>query len=238
MTDANLRALERAAQQDPSQRAAYLWERVRRGDLSRERLELAAYCGDEGARSVVNPADLANDWGHCREDDEQPDHCESCSWWVVHQVGCPAGRLPAWLQGLSRWGPEVQVRAGLAAAEVALPVWELSQGFRYQASDDSLRCIYSSRAFSARLSRTWAPRRALGAVRAWLEDPSEANRERWYQAQWVGGIPEWVPFCGDRDVGPVETHAFVLGVRSAAQATSEPKVREAIQRGLIAWALS
>ena len=51
MSDARLRELERRWRESGSteDEAAYLRERVRVGDLTQERLELAAYCGHEGA---------------------------------------------------------------------------------------------------------------------------------------------------------------------------------------------
>jgi hypothetical protein len=55
MSDAKLRDLERRWKETGSveDEAAYLLERVRVGDLTRERLELAAYCGHEGAMSAI-----------------------------------------------------------------------------------------------------------------------------------------------------------------------------------------
>ncbi len=55
MSDARLRELERRWKetQSPDDEAAYLLERVRVGDLTRERLELAAYCGHERARQAI-----------------------------------------------------------------------------------------------------------------------------------------------------------------------------------------
>lgn len=55
MSDARLRELERRWKEtgSPDDEAAYLLERVRVGDLTRERLELAAYCGHEGARRSI-----------------------------------------------------------------------------------------------------------------------------------------------------------------------------------------
>ena len=53
--DEKLRDLERRFRQtgSPDDEAAWLLERVRVGDLTQERLELAAYCGHEGARRAV-----------------------------------------------------------------------------------------------------------------------------------------------------------------------------------------
>lgn len=58
MSDAKLRDLERRWKETGTceDEAAYSTERVRVGDLTRERLELAAYCGHEGARSASGVA--------------------------------------------------------------------------------------------------------------------------------------------------------------------------------------
>jgi hypothetical protein len=54
MSDAELRALEKRARTgDADARAKWLVARVRAGTLTRERLEAAAYAGDEGARLAV-----------------------------------------------------------------------------------------------------------------------------------------------------------------------------------------
>lgn len=54
VSDQRLRELERKWRESGSveDEAAYLRERVRVGDLTQERLELAAHCGHEGARSA------------------------------------------------------------------------------------------------------------------------------------------------------------------------------------------
>jgi hypothetical protein len=53
MGDDRLRDLERRAKQlQPGARAALLTERLRTGELTRERLELAAYAGDADARAI------------------------------------------------------------------------------------------------------------------------------------------------------------------------------------------
>ena len=76
MSDSKLRELERRWRETKSveDEAAYLRERVRVGDLTQERLELAAYCGHEGARraaeadrSPVPPGQLSNWIGELRE---------------------------------------------------------------------------------------------------------------------------------------------------------------------------
>ncbi len=67
MSDARLRELERRWKEtgSPDDEAAYLLERVRVGDLTRERLELAAYCGHEaaiGSDAQELPPTTSLDW--------------------------------------------------------------------------------------------------------------------------------------------------------------------------------
>ncbi|MBX3467141.1 MAG: hypothetical protein KF878_09625 [Planctomycetes bacterium] len=65
MSDGKLRELERRWRKtgSPDDEAAYLLERVRVGDLSRERLELAAYCGHEAStRALVPATHFESDW--------------------------------------------------------------------------------------------------------------------------------------------------------------------------------
>ena len=56
MSDTRLRELERRWKEtgSPDDEAAYLLERVRVGDLTQERLELAAYCGHGGAAAAIH----------------------------------------------------------------------------------------------------------------------------------------------------------------------------------------
>lgn len=77
MTDSRLQELKRAWEASGSveDEAAYLRERVRVGDLTQERLELAAYCGHEGA-------------GRATE--------------LVSKE--PSQDLLAWIRGLNKWG--------------------------------------------------------------------------------------------------------------------------------------
>jgi hypothetical protein len=68
--------------------AVYLLERVRVGDLARERLDLAAYCGHEGAALILAGSGEAT-----------PPVPET---------------LTLWIDGLRRWGLEVSARAAVA----------------------------------------------------------------------------------------------------------------------------
>jgi hypothetical protein len=76
MSDQKLRELERRWKETGSteDEAAYLLERVRVGDLTRERLELAAYCGHEGARKATSaqtpaPVELSDLFRVLRQND-------------------------------------------------------------------------------------------------------------------------------------------------------------------------
>jgi hypothetical protein len=88
--DERLRELERKWKSTRSveDHAAYLQARVRAGDLEADRLELAAYCGHAAARAAVGARVVV------------PDEFEP------------------WVLGLSRFGREAVMRAGLTAAEV------------------------------------------------------------------------------------------------------------------------
>lgn len=95
MTDARLRSLARdAAQGDPHAHTRLLLERVRVGDLSEERLRLAAYLGDEAASAVVGPD-------------------------VPSFGGLDAANA---VLGLKSYGPAVFVRAAIAAASLLEPI--------------------------------------------------------------------------------------------------------------------
>lgn len=97
MGDARLRELERRARTgDPQAEAEQLLARVRSGTLSRERLELAAYCGHEGALAVAPPDPISLAW-----------------------ISAPS--LDRWLEGLTGWPwrEVLLVRAARAASGLA-----------------------------------------------------------------------------------------------------------------------
>ncbi|MCO5167628.1 MAG: hypothetical protein M9894_14870 [Planctomycetes bacterium] len=80
----------RVAQGEPGARVALLAERVRTGDITRERLELAAYVGDDDARQL-------------------------CAGMVLDS----SAALTDWYAGMLRFGPEAAVRSGLALLALA-----------------------------------------------------------------------------------------------------------------------
>jgi hypothetical protein len=97
MSDTRLRELERRWKEtgSPDDEAAYLKERVRVGDLTQERLELAAYCGHEGARRAVRGS----------------------------LPGATTGAVE-WTRHLGRW-PEAAAVAAVAAARMAVETVDL-----------------------------------------------------------------------------------------------------------------
>ncbi|MCW8140066.1 MAG: hypothetical protein KIT58_14300 [Planctomycetota bacterium] len=97
MSDPRLRELERRWRESRAveDEAAYLLERVRVGELSPERLELAAHCGHEAARRATGASA-----DHGRHD------------------------LEEWLSALEAWGPAVCVRAHVILALLVLPWYE------------------------------------------------------------------------------------------------------------------
>jgi hypothetical protein len=103
-SDANLRELERRWRLTGStdDEAAYLIERVRMGDLTGERLEVAACCGHAAARTATG----------------RPDPLQT--------------PFDPWLLGLLGHGPEVPVQVAILAARVALPTWEAIDPVRAQ----------------------------------------------------------------------------------------------------------
>ncbi|MCO5165257.1 MAG: hypothetical protein M9894_02660 [Planctomycetes bacterium] len=104
--DDRLQDLRRRANQgEPGARTALLGERLRAGDLRRERLDLAAYVGDEDARAVLDPAFP------------------------------PPVDLGLWARGLARWGLEAVLRAGLAASRSAFREEEVKDHLHGLAQD-------------------------------------------------------------------------------------------------------
>lgn len=101
MTDSKLRELERRWQETGSieDEAAYLRERMRVGDLTRDQIALAAHCGHEAARLAAEPA-----VGVLQR--------------MLEAAGrvIQGGRVPS----LKKWGPEAQARAALVIARRAL----------------------------------------------------------------------------------------------------------------------
>ena len=102
MSDAATRAKERATD-DPQAEVAVLAARLRDGSLTRDRLELAAYCGHAGAREALGVYPCGCPLG--------TDNLSAC----LGTPLAPLANLDAWLRGLGRW-PGALLRAAVAAA--------------------------------------------------------------------------------------------------------------------------
>ena len=111
MTDSRLQELKRAwkASGSVEDEAAYLRERVRVGDLTQERLELAAYCRHEAALRVLCQ--------HVMPPRPKPTPLES-----EHDHGFSEWQkeLRSFLRGLVHWGPKPLVLGGLLAVSTLL----------------------------------------------------------------------------------------------------------------------
>jgi len=122
VTDSKLRELERRWKETGSveDEARYLLERVRVGDLERERLELAAYCGHEGARWALDVPSIMDNEERLLQHVEAADRdllplfafsaaAEVLTLWETHFPDETAPR--ATLGALQAWLEEGSVRA-------------------------------------------------------------------------------------------------------------------------------
>lgn len=236
MTDARLRAAERTAATDasPEAQAALLRERLRAGTLDPARLELAAYCGHEGAREALG----LDPWGGFPRyaEDPPPFTAQDGSRYefvAVQTDLAPAYALRPWVAGLARWGDEALTRAAVAAARVALPVWEQAvgpnPGLERRAALDAAESLLAQTAPD--------PIDPFARQRAWLDaiNPSTytfrthaLTPERFLMWAWL----TWMPAPS---VTPTRRASEIA---AAAQVAGEQPVREAIQHALCAWALS
>lgn len=223
--DHTLRSLARRADSgDLDSQARSLLERVRAGTLTRERLELAAYCGHEGARAALGPFLL---WPECacgRPGDER-----AC-------VGCgPLATLDAFVGGLDwRWRTDVLVRACLAAA---VPAAEAENLNRAASNADSCRRTVRS---------------ARDVMEAWLAVQNGQTLSEWASlTEFSVDLPGFLPRVRLPNVEerrPRLRRADLAEAIYAASVTlatrcvgghreADAIIREAIQRALIAWAL-
>lgn len=136
VADADLQTLRRRAEATgaPDDRAALLRARVRVGELALERVELAAYCGDEAARAVCGPVE-AQGWANPG-----------------------ALSLDVWLRGLSRWSDLYPRAPGCVlrrAAFAAVEAWEKSVGGRGRDAGAEIRRLDLHHRMWADPSRLW-----------------------------------------------------------------------------------
>lgn len=207
MADARARALERAADGgDPEARARWLTEQVRRGALAQDRLRLAAWAGDVGARLVLG----------------------------LPRVATPALALVPWVDALRPFGNPALLRAGVAALGAARPTLE---------GHPPVLAWHDDVVAYARLrsdgQRAAPPRRppVSGPVQATL-GPIVTALDHLVQAA-TSPVPALVPWrgriAGEEASGERAVAALVAG--HAAEAVGRPRVRAAIKRELLAWAV-
>jgi hypothetical protein len=228
--DAHLQDLRRraGATGNVQDQAALLRARVRAGELGQDLLELAAFCGDEGARLVVDPGHQVGTYFHLPPTPDRP-----------HGIHGDGVRFDEFVSDISRWADVpgwVVVRAAVAAARVALRA-EFDRGVRIEVTGEQLASAWNiltpearPRYMTADLRRAAA---ALEAAEAWLACPCEKHEEAWIVASHhpgtdVPNVPGWLP-CGHARKGGT--------VLVAAQYAGEAAVRAAICDALVAYAL-
>lgn len=156
MSDDELREVERRYQESGTldDETALLRIQHQVGELSLAQLELAAFLGHTPARRLLG--------------EEAP-----IPWSVVIGERRQVEKGPAFVRALATGhGPDAVVRAAFAAAEAV--VWE----FRGEVEEDA----QDPRPAEAPEGYQDAPDMVVEAVRAWLEEPSEASRRGVEQA--------------------------------------------------------
>lgn len=225
--DADLRALERRARATGhvEDQAALLRVRVRSGDLAQERLELAAYCGDKAAILAAG--------GPCC-------HFHARSTLEAPCVDNPP-TLGSLVGGLSRWGPEVLVRAAVAAAKVAHEEDKRQSGCFicececHRDEDPRAPALCETCGYMADVH-------ALRGAEHWLDDPGEASLAAWRAVTSnTDTLPLWAPVWtwpqGRTARTGTASRCPEEGIRSAAHLAGEAPVRDAIRAALVAYVL-
>jgi len=188
----------------------------------RDGIELAAYLGDERARVSVSWLCV-----ECRANlDEAGLH-------KVKVMPCSGHNLTSWLKGLIRWGQETLVRAAVAAAREALGAWETRCEEAPSGGGRLWHQGHGPRQIDVR------PLRAIEVVEAYIVDSSEENQRAWkalWKALMTGDMPTFVP-CPEGGNLDRTSWSWSLSIEAAAHLTSESRVRSAIQRELVPWAL-
>ena len=192
--------------------------RMRAGTLTQERLELAAYCGNEWALCVgVGPLN-APICTKCHGRQGHPTRGEP------HACFCgPETRFGAWIAGLSCWGHNIMTRAAVAAWRAALrhakPGGPGGQNFTLQ------------QAYRARYGIAVA---VVDAAEAWLTDGADVATEVTWDDAWSESRNDW-PHLPAPWASP---GARASEIEAAARIAGEPATRAAIQAALTTWALA
>lgn len=173
-----------------------------------QRIELAAYCGDEAARAVT---------GNCTGYDGA--YHQDCCYYVVP--------LAALAKGLSRWGKLVQVRAAWAAGMACVKTC-------LHGEEDPLRCsacVAAIRALNA--AKAWLDCPCEGH-----SSYERAVEQRTYDdARGEWSIPFWATSPVRATWSTNAGDAYEVGIKSAARYLDERTVCKAICEELTRWAL-
>lgn len=241
MADQDQRRLERdAAQGDPGAEARWLLARVRRGELDQGRLRALALCSHV-------PSRLAQGWRLgtyawlCPSCDPE-DMCSSCG--AGYGFACWAGLICS----LDR---ETAVRASVAAAEVARPVWLAA--YRRALAEAAARIDHATtreRAVAARhrgqllgeIDRQISA--AIATTRAWLACPCPRHEEAWRVAATHDDLQaglDWTP--GPRECWRDHREEIVAATEPMGAEVPgvlvrrESQVRRGVEEELRAWVL-
>jgi len=236
VTDRDLRESERqAATGGVRERAAWLRKRIKVGELTRDRVELAAFLGDEAARASLP----------CRS---------AGSWQIADRYS-----MNRWLLRLSYWGLEAMVRAALSAGLFALPLWEREEGWEWGEGDQFHRLRPDEVDYYQALSLVVRPRRALTSVGMWLLCPCDEHQQHMWTMETeaspygIGGRwPFWMaPSAITRERRPdvilfdgIESAAgFACDCndssphsRGGASCSGSARIQAAIRKDLLLWA--
>jgi hypothetical protein len=234
--DVHLQDLRRraGASGNVQDQAALLRARVRAGELAQELLELAAFCGSEAARLVVDPGHQVGTYFHLPPTPDRP-----------HGIHGDGVRFDEFVNDLARWADACPtpgwmfVRAAVAAAKVGIEhTWAEGVDFRSRA-----------RAAGVDLRERYAEKEtildAIKAAEAWLDDPHGNTLDRnarlpasshglnirgpaYYVAEML-----WQLRCGSMNGRQLLGYEAENDVRIAGEAT----VRTAIRDALVAYAL-
>lgn len=218
MTDSHLRELERRFKESGSveDEVAYLLERVRLGELDRDMLELAAYCGHQAS-------------------------CQA----LGDQVPRMPEKLKAWVEGLQVWNKETCVRAVIAVAQTCISIWakrypEENRPQRAIASAIAwAMCPCEGHERAARTARDAAVEaRAAGLTEAVETDPELSSWDEGVEARAAdaaAGAAAWAALAAGSTSAAVA--AGVAAVEVDAYAALANQVKQAICNDLIPWAL-
>jgi len=221
VTDRDLRQLERASHGDPDAEARLLHARLRAGTLTRARLEVAAYCGDPAARTLVPFAAVPREGLASRRSGTV----------IPVSYGCTDNwSLELWLQVLPLWPPEASALAALSAARVVLHELGAPCGCGDQDTPDHPLWAHED----------WEGvevRRAVAAGVVWTLCPCDRHLETWRLANVavtnLYNVP-WLPRAVQGGHARADDRGRAV---AAAREVGGAAVRGAVRADLLEWAL-